>query len=192
MKGSEANDQLRPILLTGGSFMAFFLFILGGVGTIHNPSATQKNVMVASNVLFGASYALSWAPLSYTILGEAATSRLKEKTNNLATSISVITTFVVSFTLPYLLSPPYAALGARVGFIYGSTSAISVVVAWLLIPEMKGRSLEGVDEMFEKNIAVREFRDYQSSGIGGTITREDNMRTEISDNGSANVVNKAV
>lgn len=172
--------------------MAFFLFILGGVGTIHNPNATQKNVMVASNVLFGASYALSWAPLSYTILGEAATSRLKEKTNNLATSISVITTFVVSFTLPYLLGPPYAALGARVGFIYGSTSAISVVVAWLLIPEMKGRSLEEVDEMFEKNIAVREFRDYQSSGIGGTITREDNMRAEISDNGSANVVNKAV
>jgi len=192
MEGSKANDQLRPILLTGGSFMALFLFILGGVGTIHSPNAAQKNVMVASNILFGASYALSWAPLSYTILGEAATSRLKEKTNNLATSISVITTFVVSFTLPYLLNPPYAALGARVGFIYGSMSAISVVVAWLLIPEMKGRSLEEVDEMFEKNTAVREFRDYRSSGIGGAITREENMGTEISDSGSANAMSKAV
>ena len=172
--------------------MALFLFILGGVGTIHSPNAAQKKVMVASNILFVASYALSWAPLSYTILGEAATSRLKEKTNNLATSISVITTFVVSFTLPYLLNPPYAALGARVGFIYGSMSAISVVAAWLLIPEMKGRSLEEVDEMFEKNIAVREFRDYQSSGIGGAITREENMGTEISDSSSVNAVNKGV
>ncbi|PWW78104.1 general substrate transporter [Tuber magnatum] len=182
----------RPILLTGGSFMAFFLFVLGGVGTIRNPNATQKNAMVASNILFGASYALSWAPLSYTILGEAATSRLKEKTNNLATSISVITTFVVSFTLPYLLNPPYAALGARVGFVYGSISAISVVVAWLLIPEMKGRSLEEVDEMFEKNIAVRQFRDYQSSGIGRVIAGEDNTGTEVSGKSSVSGANQAV
>ncbi|KAG0632890.1 hypothetical protein HOY80DRAFT_1110133 [Tuber brumale] len=178
----------RPIFLTGGSFMAFFLFTLGGVGTIHGPNTTQKSIMVASNILFGASYALSWAPLSYTILGEVVTSRLKEKANNLATSISVITTFVVSFTLPYLLNPPHAALGARVGFIYGGVSAISVVVAWLLIPEMKGRSLEEVDEMFEKGIAVRQFRDYHSSGIGGVITGEDNMGTEISCKSSVNVV----
>lgn len=160
----------RPILLTGGSLMAFFLFLLGGLGTVPKPSPSVKSTMVASNILFGASYALSWAPLSYTILGETATSRLKEKTNNLATSISVLTTFVVSFTLPYLLNPPYAALGAKVGFIYGALSALSVVVAWAIIPEMKDRSLEEVDEMFEKKVPLREFKDYKSKGLGGKIT----------------------
>lgn len=157
--------------------MSLFLFILGGVGTTthHPPTASQKHTMVVSIILFAASYSLSWGPLSYTILGETATSRLKEKTNNLATSISVVTTFAVSFTLPYLLNPPYAALGARVGFIYGSASVVSVVVAWLLIPEMKGRSLEEVDEMFEKEVPLRKFRGYQSEWahkIGGAAAED--------------------
>jgi hypothetical protein len=53
----------RPILLTGGSLMATFLFILGGVGTIKHPNSSEKHLMVASNILFGAFYGLSWAPV---------------------------------------------------------------------------------------------------------------------------------
>ncbi|CEI38433.1 unnamed protein product [Fusarium venenatum] len=82
--------------------------------------------MVASFMLFSASYALSWAPISYVIVSEAASSHIKEKTHLLASLISVLTTFVTSFTLPYLLSKPYAALGAK----------------------LKGRSLEEVDQLF--------------------------------------------
>ena len=53
----------RPILLAGGALMAIFLFILGGVGTNHHPNQNEKNAMVASVVLFGGSFALSWAPM---------------------------------------------------------------------------------------------------------------------------------
>ena len=53
----------RPILIVGGALMAIFLFILGGVGTNHHPNQSEKNAMVASVILFGGSYALSWAPM---------------------------------------------------------------------------------------------------------------------------------
>lgn len=87
-----------------------------------------------------------------------ANSRVKEKTSDLAVSISVLTTFVVSFTLPYLLDAPYADLGAKVGFIYGSITVVSSVVAYFMVPEMKGRSLEEVDQLFEARVPLRKFR----------------------------------
>ena len=53
----------RPILLTGGSLMAAFLFILGRVGVNPHPNQREKNTMVASVVLYGGAYAISWAPM---------------------------------------------------------------------------------------------------------------------------------
>ena len=53
----------RPILLTGGSLMAAFLFILGSVGVNPHPNQREKNTMVASVVLYGGAYAVSWAPM---------------------------------------------------------------------------------------------------------------------------------
>ncbi|CAL5866682.1 uncharacterized protein PFLUO_LOCUS892 [Penicillium psychrofluorescens] len=153
-------DQVgrRAIILTGGTAMGVFLLLVGGMGTLKNPGPNAKRTMVASLMLYGASYALSWATVSYIILGEVANSRVKEKTSDLAVSISVLTTFVVSFTLPYLLDAPYADLGAKVGFIYGSITVVSSVVAYFMVPEMKGRSLEEVDQLFEARVPLRKFR----------------------------------
>jgi hypothetical protein len=48
------------------------------------------------------------------------TAALREKTMAFSSIINVIAAFVVSFTLPYLLNPPFANLQARVGYIYGA------------------------------------------------------------------------
>jgi MFS transporter, SP family, sugar:H+ symporter len=94
---------------------------------------------------------------SYVVTAECSSPRVKEKTSLLASSISVVTTFVTSFTLPYLLNPPYAALGGRVGYIYGSTCLACAVLAFFYIPELKGRSLEEVDQLFAMGIPLRKF-----------------------------------
>lgn len=92
---------------------------------------------------------------SYIVLGEVSNSRVKEKTSNLAVSISVLTTFVVSFTVPYLINAPYANLGARVGFIYGGITLLSVIVGYFYVPELTGRSLEEVNRLFAIGRPVR-------------------------------------
>ena len=69
-----------------------------------------------------------------------------------------MTTFVTSFTLPYLLNPPYAALGGKVGFVYGSICFAFVVVTFFFVPELKGRSLEEVDQLFAMDIPLWEFK----------------------------------
>lgn len=63
----------------------------------------------------------------------------------------------MSFSLPYLLNAPYANLGSKVGFIFGSMAFLSLVFAFWCVPEVKGRSLEEVDRLFESGIPLRHF-----------------------------------
>ncbi|KAK4234450.1 general substrate transporter [Achaetomium macrosporum] len=149
----------RPVLMLGGFLMGAFLFILGGVGTVNMGSINQheKELMVASVMLFQFFYCLSWAPVSYVVLSETAALRLKEKTNLLASVLSVLTTFVTSFTVPYLINAKYANLGGKVGFIYGSFNFVMVVLVYFFIPELKGRTLEEVDQLFASGAPLRKF-----------------------------------
>ncbi|KAF9888774.1 hypothetical protein FE257_008350 [Aspergillus nanangensis] len=145
----------RPLLLVGSFLMASFLTILGSLGTMSSPSEAHKNTMAAMMILTYSFWEFSWAPMAYILVGEVSSSRVKEKTTNLSVSIGVIATFVVSFTVPYLVDETYAGLGPKVGFIYGGITFVSVVMAYLFIPELKGLSLEEVDQLFESRLPVR-------------------------------------
>ncbi|KAI0201369.1 general substrate transporter [Astrocystis sublimbata] len=159
-------DQVgrRPLLMVGGFFMGVWLFVLGGLGTIKPGGFTPStsNLLVASLQLFTVSYNLSWAPISYVVVSEAATLRLKEKTNLIASVVSVLTTFAYSFTIPYLINAQYANLGGKVGFIYSTVDFAMVIVTFFVIPEMKGRTLEEIDQLFESGVSLRRFRDVKT------------------------------
>jgi SP family sugar:H+ symporter-like MFS transporter len=107
------------------------------------------------------------------VVSEAAALRIKEKTNLLACVISVLITFVTSFTVPYLINEQYANLGAKVGFIYGSTNFLMVVLTYFFIPELKGRTLEEVDQLFARGAPLRKFKSVR------TKTAEEVYREEV-------------
>lgn len=169
----------RKILLVGSVMITIWLFIFAAAGSIVDPSQVEKNVMIAANMLFGKSYGMSWAPLSYVVMAEVASGRLRDKTVNLATSVSVIMTFLVSFTLPYLLNAPYANLQSKVGYLYGSLSIVTFFFAYFFVPELKNRSLEEVDEIFESGISARKSGSYVSTGVGKEITEAENVEVVV-------------
>lgn len=81
--------------------------------------------------------------------------------------------------MPYLIREEDAGLGPKVGFIYGSICAISFVVVFFLIPEMKGRSLEEIDEMFNANVPTRKFRKYRSTAATDVDLIEATGKTSV-------------
>lgn len=83
---------------------------------------------------------------------------LRDKSGMLSWSISNICNFTATFTLPYLLYSPYANLGPRVAFIYGSTSILAVVWTYFFVPDLTGRSLEEVNELFEAKVPALRSR----------------------------------
>ena len=77
----------------------------------------------------------------------------------------MLTTFVTSFTIPYLINEQYAGLGGKVGFVYGSFSAVMFILAFLFIPELKDRSLEEIDQLFASGIPMRRFGTYKTQTV---------------------------
>lgn len=65
-------------------------------------------------------------------------------------------------------------MGVRIGWIFGSVALFSMLWGIVFFPELKGRSLEEVDELFEANLKAWQFRDYQTHGTGRLLTALEN------------------
>ena len=65
------------------------------------------------------------------------------------TAVDVLAAFVVTYSIPYLLTPSGVNLGAKVGWILGGISSFMLFYSIFFVPELMGRSLEEVDELFE-------------------------------------------
>lgn len=116
------------------------------------------------------------------MVSEAASTRIKEKTNLLACVISVLATFVTSFTIPYLIQPQYAGLGGKVGFVYGSICVVMAILAFFFIPELKGRSLEEVDQLFASNAPLRNFGKIKTTSVEEAEIQETKVYSKTADN----------
>lgn len=87
------------------------------------------------------------------------------------TAIDVLSAFVVTFSVPYLLGKPGANLGANVGWIFGGDAVFGLIFSIFFVPELKGRSLEEVDELFEARLWAWQFDKYETTGIGSQIAQ---------------------
>ncbi|CEL03029.1 hypothetical protein ASPCAL04188 [Aspergillus calidoustus] len=150
----------RPLLMLGSALQVAWLFIMGGVGTVSAPTVAQTQVIVAATALSSASLCFSWDPLNYIITTELPATRLRDKTQRVASIVNIATNFVFSFSTPYLLDAPYANLHSKVGFVFGALACCSFIFAYLCVPEMKGRSLEEINRMFQAKVPVRDFKSY--------------------------------
>jgi hypothetical protein len=52
--------------------------------------------------------------------------------------------------------------GARYGYIWAASNLCCVVFFYFFMPEMKGRSLEELDEIFAARVPTRKFKSYQT------------------------------
>jgi hypothetical protein len=134
------------------------LFAMGGLGTISDPSSSVNKAVVSTVTIFSVGFCLGWAPLSHVVAAEIPNSRLRDMTYALGSLFNIVIQFAISFSIPYLLYAPYAALGSKVGFIFGATAVCALVFTLLCIPECKGKSLEEIDQLFIQGTPLRKFK----------------------------------
>ncbi|QGA16551.1 hypothetical protein EYB26_004218 [Talaromyces marneffei] len=160
----------RPILLIGSALQIVWLFSMAGIGLYHHPTSSQKYSIIALTALSSASLCFSWDPLNYIVTTELPASRLRDKTQRVASFVNVATNFAFSFSTPYLLNEPYANLGSKVGFIFGSLAVASFLFAYFCVPEMKGRTLEEINQMFQDGVPIWKFGKYGAPVETGTVS----------------------
>lgn len=87
------------------------------------------------------------------------------------------TSLVITYVNPYVQGEP-GNLGARVGLIYASMSFLAMAFVYFVVPEMKGRSLEELDEMFHSGVPAWRSKGFVSTGLGGQITSIQNANSD--------------
>ncbi|KAI8233091.1 hypothetical protein K4K54_010974 [Colletotrichum sp. SAR 10_86] len=160
----------RNVIFFGGSIQTAGLFAMGGLGLTQNPSVPVKSAIVAMMIVMTTGFTLGWAPTSHVLSAEIPSMRLRDITYRTASVVNIVMQFTIAFTLPYLLNAPYANLGSKVGLIFGSIGFLSLVFVYLCVPECKGRTLEEIDTLFEKEVPLRKFQKMNLSLVDSHVS----------------------
>jgi sugar porter (SP) family MFS transporter len=149
----------RKVFLLGSLTVCTMLFI---VGFIDLPSDYNERpalpwaeaiLLIVGNGI----YSMTMAPVSWIILSETGTTRLRSKTVSISVGVQVIASVPIIVGIPYQLNPTEAFWRGKNGFLYGGFALIGAIWAYFRLPELKGRTYEEMDILFEQRIPARDF-----------------------------------
>lgn len=101
------------------------------------------------------------APFAWLSGGELPSQRLRSYTFGLSAAIGFLGAWLATFTAPYFINPSSLNWGPKYGFIWFPSCLLAAAFIFFCLPEVKQRSLEEIDEMFQKKIPARKWRHYE-------------------------------
>ena len=150
----------RTAYIWGLVVMTVVLFIIGGL----NARTKDDKVGMTQAVLtlvWTFTFQLSVGQLGWAIPAEAGSTRLRQKTICLARNSYAIFAIVAGVIQPYFMNPTALNLRGYTGFIWGSTSFLTLVWAYFRLPETKDRTYDELDMLFARRVPARKFKSYK-------------------------------
>lgn len=166
----------RFFSVAGGTLTFIFLTVLATLGTGGSAAAPVTNSAavhaVVASIILTATFGRWAVTNAFVVGGEIGGTRHRRKVMALGGVVNMCVAILVTSVTPYLTNhtPGSAGLGAKVGWFFAASSAFLAVFGFFFVPELKGRSLEETDELFENCFWGWQFAKYQSVGIGARIT----------------------
>lgn len=139
----------KPLMIIGALGMSVAMFALGFVFF----TEATGYLALACMMLYVASFALSWGPVTWVLLSEIFPNKIRGKAMAIAVAAQWIANYVVSLTFPMMDDNTYLTEQFNHGFaywIYGVMSILAMIFVWKLIPETKGKTLEEMEGLWKK------------------------------------------
>ncbi|GFZ49764.1 hypothetical protein JCM24511_07167 [Saitozyma sp. JCM 24511] len=159
----------RPIMIVGSFLMIPGLLIVAILGSKSTHSSSEVGAIVFSVILYSCAVKVAFSTPCYMVASEIGGVMMRKKIMTFAACWDVISAFVNNYSVPYLLNKPGAGLGAKVGYIFAAISICAFLFTVFFVPELKGRSLEEVDELFELRLRAWQFTKAETHGAGARI-----------------------
>jgi sugar porter (SP) family MFS transporter len=149
----------RTILIWGAAAMVIMQFIVGIIGATagrdtpdHPANPNAVRAMIAFICLNIVSFATTWGPAAWIVIGEIFPLTIRSRGVGLSTASNWFWNCIIGVITPYLVAdqPNSAKLGSNVFFMWGGLCCISFFFAYFFVPETKGLTLEQVDKMLEE------------------------------------------
>ncbi|OJD31516.1 general substrate transporter [Diplodia corticola] len=175
----------RYMLMGASACMCVLLWVVSGLAAWY-PSGVSGGAVaqgcIAAIMLHSIFSTGAWGSVTWTVTAEVATAQLRERTVALATASSFCCNLLITYVNPFLQlgNSSTSGLGPRVGIVYASVSAAAVVFVYLAVPEMRGRSLEELDELFQarggRGVPAWRSAAFVGKGVGRRVTEVQNNR----------------
>ncbi|KAM0817039.1 putative General substrate transporter [Seiridium cardinale] len=143
----EKYGRRWPLFL-GALWQSLWLLIFASVGTALPPSENPASgiVMIVSACMFIASFAGTWGPMAWVVIGEIFPLRTRAKQASLSTAGNWLGNFMISFLTPLADS----GISYAYGFVFVGTNLAAALLVWFFLYESVSLSLENVDLMYNQ------------------------------------------
>ncbi|KAI1383797.1 sugar transporter [Hypoxylon trugodes] len=163
----------RTIHFSGLCCQFIILIIVGSLSfSNENGSVWAIGAML---IAFTFVYDFTIGPVTYSLISELSSTRLKAKTIVLARAGYNASNIFVNVMTNYQLSSTAWNWGARTAYFWAGTCFLSLIWVFFRLPEPKGRTYAELDLLFENHVPARSFAktriDPFSQRIGGDVQR---------------------
>ncbi|CAD6570669.1 MAG: hypothetical protein TREMPRED_005948 [Tremellales sp. Tagirdzhanova-0007] len=149
----------RTIFLWGLAAIFISLMIVGFIGLAPSTNTGASWAVGAFLLIYTLIYDSTIGPLTYVIVPEAPSSRLRHKTTVLARNMYNVTCIWTGVITPYMLNSTAWNWGPKAGFFWAGCSALCLIWAFFRLPETKGLTFAELDLLYENKVPTRKFKD---------------------------------
>ncbi|KAJ4153777.1 hypothetical protein LMH87_010250 [Akanthomyces muscarius] len=162
----ERFGRRWPLFL-GGLWQAGWLLVFATVGTMNAPETHPQTgiIMIVCACMFIASFAATWGPMAWVVIGETFPLRTRAKQAALATAGNWLGNFMIGFLTPIATS----GIGYAFGFVFVGTNLVAALLVYFFLYESRMLSLEHVDLMYGEKLNAWNSSKWVPPGY---ITRE--------------------
>jgi SP family general alpha glucoside:H+ symporter-like MFS transporter len=146
----------RTLYVWGQGILCTTLFLIG----ILNAASDTKGAMWAQAGLcffWLFTYSLTVGPITYAIVSEMSSIRLRPLTVCLARTAYQIINVVSQVLQPYFMNPTAWNASGKTGFFWGATALVAFLWAFFRLPEPRGRTYAELDILFATKVSARKF-----------------------------------
>ncbi|KAJ5218384.1 Maltose permease [Penicillium cinerascens] len=137
----------RLFLTVGLVFCGFSQLIVAAIYTVHPGTESTGKAIIGLSVAFIFGYNGMISTYAWVSGGELPSQRLRSYTFGLAAAVGFLGAWLTTFTAPYFINPDSLNWGPKYGYIWFPSCLISAAFIFFFLPEVKGRTLEEIDEM---------------------------------------------
>lgn len=153
----------RNLLLWGAIGMSISEFLVAIIGTALPNSQAANKTLIAFSCTFIGSFAATWGPLAWVVVGEIFPLRVRGKSVAICAASNWLFNFAIAFATPYLVDEDRADLKSKVFFIWGACTFLCIIFVYLSVYETKGLTLEEIDELFDTVPSARHSKGFVPS-----------------------------
>lgn len=128
------------------------------VSPLGSPAAGK--VLVGLSIVFTWVYGVGQGPVLWALQTEIPAQRLRAQTVGFSQGAAFLASWLSAYCSPYFINPEALNWGPKYCYIWAGSNLILAIFTFFFVPETRGRSLEQLDELFDKRLSAWKLRTY--------------------------------